>query len=176
MSEFIPNIICDVHEVDSGNPDRLRNLGANVIMEPLEAGDYIISDRTAIERKTFSDMHGSMIGKGVDHHVYEQIRTMKELYPCVILAIVGEKLFKGSPQDYAVTSNGIKHCQLIEGAIIMKFQDENAFCKKLYEDARWLQEKNHNIDIPRMKEREKELLKIEDWDSMRKYWYQFQFR
>lgn len=172
MSEFKPNIICDVHEVDSGNPDRLKKLGANVIIEPLEAGDYILSQFTAIERKTFSDLHGSMIGKGVDHHVYEQIRNMKKLYPTVILAVIGEKLFKGSPQDYAMVSNGIKHCQLIEGAIIMKFADEDAFCKKLYDDACWLQGRKHTIDIPRLKEKEKELLKVDDWDTMRKYWLQ----
>jgi ERCC4-type nuclease len=59
-----PTIVADIFEEGSGIPASLQRLGAQVVVEPLAAGDYRISGGALIERKTVADLHGSL-GRGL---------------------------------------------------------------------------------------------------------------
>jgi ERCC4-type nuclease len=53
-------VVADVFEKASGVPAALAHLDVQVMIEPLPAGDYQISDEILIERKTLPDLHGSL--------------------------------------------------------------------------------------------------------------------
>ncbi|MFX1505805.1 MAG: ERCC4 domain-containing protein [Promethearchaeota archaeon] len=56
-----PQIIVDSRESSSRIPKLLKRHGAQLISEELEVGDYILSNRLVVERKTYSDFVGSII-------------------------------------------------------------------------------------------------------------------
>src|SRR5207249_3023821 len=60
MDETRLMIVADVFEDGSGVPASLQRLGAQVVVEPLPAGDYRISGGALVERKTVADLHGSL--------------------------------------------------------------------------------------------------------------------
>jgi hypothetical protein len=53
-------VVTDVFERASRVPAALTRLDVDVIVEPLSAGDYRISDDILVERKTVPDLHGSL--------------------------------------------------------------------------------------------------------------------
>ncbi len=63
----------------------LRRLGATVVEKMLEIGDYVVSDRTVIERKTSRDFAKSII----DGRLFEQAKKLKENYEKPIIIIEG---------------------------------------------------------------------------------------
>lgn len=74
----------DKREVRSGIVDYLKNFGCKIEEENLEIADYIISDRAAIERKTFADFISSL----KDLRLFNQIRELAK-YEKPILLIEG---------------------------------------------------------------------------------------
>ena len=84
----VVQIIVDHRESVSGIPAALEELGANVIVEALEVGDYHVSDDVIIERKTTSDfLHSIIDDKG---HLFSQLADMMREYKRSILIIEGE--------------------------------------------------------------------------------------
>jgi Fanconi anemia group M protein len=83
-------IITDTREFNSTVARELSRI-ENVTVEPLQlgAGDYILSERVAIERKKTSDLLKSMI----DGRLFSQLKTLRALYLNPILIIEGENLF-----------------------------------------------------------------------------------
>ena len=63
----------------------LRNSGVNVITEPLEKGDYILSTECAVERKTVYDFVGTLTKR----NLFEEIFPLKNAYPHTILLLEG---------------------------------------------------------------------------------------
>lgn len=53
-------ILVDIEERRSSVPTHLEELGVSVEMVVLPAGDYLIGDRKAVERKTVADLHRSI--------------------------------------------------------------------------------------------------------------------
>lgn len=95
LGDFIPDkdenlrIIADTREFNSNVARRLSQ--SNVKIEPLQlgAGDYIISERVAVERKKSEDLLGSLM----DGRLFSQLKKMKALYLNPILIIEGANLF-----------------------------------------------------------------------------------
>ncbi|UCG03062.1 MAG: DEAD/DEAH box helicase family protein [Candidatus Heimdallarchaeota archaeon] len=56
-----PQIIIDSRETSSRIPKLLKQHGAQLQSQELEVGDYILSNRLIVERKTYSDFVGSII-------------------------------------------------------------------------------------------------------------------
>ena len=54
-------IVVDVHERQSGIADTLRELGAEVEIAALPAGDYAVGADTLVERKRVLDLHGAIV-------------------------------------------------------------------------------------------------------------------
>jgi len=93
--------------------DGLRNSGVNVITEPLEKGDYILSTECAVERKTVYDFVGTLTKR----NLFEEIFPLKNAYPHTILLLEGYmpliyKFSKVNPAViygalYSLAKNGI---------------------------------------------------------------------
>jgi Fanconi anemia group M protein len=84
----IIKIIADSREVNSKVINELSKLGAIIELKILECGDFIVSDKIIIERKTSEDFCSSII----DGRLFEQAKKMKEYYEKPILLIEGNPL------------------------------------------------------------------------------------
>ncbi|MCJ7455157.1 DEAD/DEAH box helicase [Candidatus Bathyarchaeota archaeon] len=81
-----PTIIVDSRELGSATTRELSKYDIAITPETLSIGDFIISDRTAVERKTVEDFVASII----DGRLFEQVSNLKSAYEMPILLIEGE--------------------------------------------------------------------------------------
>src|SRR5215207_10431714 len=81
-------MVFDHREVRSGIPDALAAAGIELKPEQLPAGDYLISDRLVVERKTGADLAASI----KDRRLFEQIERLREAYAAVVLLVEGEPI------------------------------------------------------------------------------------
>jgi ERCC4-type nuclease len=81
-----PSIVVDSRELGSPTTKELSKYDVLITPETLSIGDFIISDRTAIERKTIDDFASSII----DGRLFEQMSRLKSTYDMPILMIEGE--------------------------------------------------------------------------------------
>ncbi len=81
-------IVVDNREFNSEVVKHLSRLDVIVTPKQLEVGDYVISDRIAVERKVVTDFLSSMI----DGYLFVQLKKLKT-YQSPILVIEGEGLF-----------------------------------------------------------------------------------
>ena len=82
-----PSIVVDSRELGSPTTRELSKYDILITQETLSIGDFIISDRTAIERKTVDDFASSII----DGRLFEQMSNLKSAYDMPILMIEGER-------------------------------------------------------------------------------------
>ncbi|RLJ01073.1 MAG: hypothetical protein DRP06_00295 [Candidatus Aenigmatarchaeota archaeon] len=76
-----PIVKTDKRELKSGITRYLKNFGCIVEEEQLEIGDYILSDRTAIERKSFSDLISSI----QDLRLFSQLKHLCKFEKPILL-------------------------------------------------------------------------------------------
>lgn len=81
--ENIVEVFCDVREKEIAQ--LLIEEGANVTLRQLDVGDFLISDRMCVERKTSADFEASII----DGRLFEQASRLEE-YDFPIIIIEGE--------------------------------------------------------------------------------------
>lgn len=79
-------LIVDSRESTSGLIQLLTERGAEVVLEELECGDYILADGIAVERKTAEDFAGSII----DRRLFVQIALLKDAYERVYVLVEGD--------------------------------------------------------------------------------------
>lgn len=91
MEETKVVIKIDKRELRSGIKDYLLNNGCIVEEEQLSIADYIVSDRVAIERKTYSDMVSSIM----DGRIFAQIRELSNNFEKPVVLIEGFECFIG---------------------------------------------------------------------------------
>lgn len=82
-----PRIIFDSREQQGAVVRHLHELGAHLEGRNLDIGDFILSDRVAVERKTCADFVDSL----VDGRLFEQLRAL-HAYPRPFLVLEGESL------------------------------------------------------------------------------------
>ncbi|WP_435319887.1 DEAD/DEAH box helicase [Haloarchaeobius sp. TZWSO28] len=88
-------IVIDQREMDSSIPrDLSTREGVTTRLETLAVGDYVLSDRVAVERKSVSDFLDTLTGS--DRSVFEQVRDMAGHYARPILVIEGDDSLLGS--------------------------------------------------------------------------------
>lgn len=83
-----PRVIADVREEASGVPRLLRSLGLDVVVERLEAADYVVSEEIAVERKTVGDFANSIF----DGRLFEQARSLKTLFAKPFIVVEGSHI------------------------------------------------------------------------------------
>jgi len=97
-------IVADHREAASGVMKHLSGMDALVRAEQLEAGDYILSDRVAVERKSVADFAASIM----DQRMFEQLERLAKSYENPLLFI------EGSPE--LLFDNGM-HPNSVRGAL-----------------------------------------------------------
>lgn len=81
-------IVTDHREFNSAVVRELSKLGVVVKPETLETGDYILSDRIAVERKEADDFASSMM----DGRLFSQARALRDAYTSPLMIVEGEGL------------------------------------------------------------------------------------
>ena len=84
-------IFADTRETKSGVVRFLEKAGVDLKLKNLEVGDYVVSDRVCIERKTTSDFLDSLMNK--KRNLLEQINRLNSEYEKPLLIIEGESLY-----------------------------------------------------------------------------------
>ncbi|MGQ0536068.1 MAG: DEAD/DEAH box helicase [Methanobacteriota archaeon] len=80
-----PRILVDTREFSSAVVKELVSRGAEVDPQRLVVGDFVVSDRVAIERKTGADFVGSLI----DGRLFPQLKVLRDHYSSAILVVEG---------------------------------------------------------------------------------------
>jgi Fanconi anemia group M protein len=92
IEEFTPGrvkIIVDHREVPSGVVHELAQLGVEVEARQLDVGDFILSDRVGVERKSVGDFLQSI----VDKRLLSQAKQLSETFERPVLILEGEGLY-----------------------------------------------------------------------------------
>ncbi len=84
-------IFADMRETRSGVAKFLAKAGVDLKLQNLEIGDYVVSDRVCIERKTTLDFLDSLINKR--RNLFDQIHRMKSEYENPLLVIEGDSVY-----------------------------------------------------------------------------------
>ena len=84
-------IFVDMRETRAGVAKFLAKAGVDLKLQNLEIGDYVVSDRVCIERKTTLDFLDSLINKR--RNLFDQIHRMKSEYENPLLVIEGESVY-----------------------------------------------------------------------------------
>jgi ERCC4-type nuclease len=79
-------MLFDHREGRSGIPAALAAAGIEMQPEQLPAGDYIVSERLVVERKTGADLAASI----KDRRLFEQIERLNASFAAVVLVVEGE--------------------------------------------------------------------------------------
>lgn len=81
----VPMIYADNREASSGIINELKDLGAEVREKNLKVGDFLVSERVVIERKTGKDFANSII----DKRMFQQAQELKENFENPLIVIEG---------------------------------------------------------------------------------------
>lgn len=81
-------MLYDHGEERSGVPELLRDAGLELRPARLPAGDYVLSDRVVVERKTGADLAASI----KDRRLFEQVERLVAAYEAVVLVVEGEPI------------------------------------------------------------------------------------
>lgn len=65
----------------------LESLGVEVIKRQIQVGDFIVSERTVVERKTRKDLENSII----DGRLFKQLKNLFEFFERVVVIVEGRK-------------------------------------------------------------------------------------
>lgn len=84
----VPRIVLDHREQPGGVARHLHELGTDIEARQLDVGDFVLSDRVVVERKTGDDFVASL----VDGRLFEQLRALKA-YPRPLIVIEGDRLY-----------------------------------------------------------------------------------
>jgi DNA excision repair protein ERCC-4 len=115
-------VVFDHRETRSGIPDALAAAGIELRPEQLPAGDYVISDRLVVERKTGGDLAASI----KDRRLFEQIERLKETFEAVVLVVEGEPVHISEASWHGALARA-----LASGASLLRTEDPG-------ETAAWL--------------------------------------
>jgi len=84
-------IYVDMREMRSAVVKKLEDMKVSLNIKTLEVGDYVLSDRVCVERKTADDFLDTLFG--ANRSLFEQIISMKHSYLRPLLIIEGEGLY-----------------------------------------------------------------------------------
>lgn len=115
------NIIVDSRESRSGLALHLNRLGANVIGEELECGDYVLAEGFVVERKAANDFVLSI----QDRRLFSQVSIMKSTYKRVVIVVEGDIFSTRSTMTPDALLGAISWLTVIEGVPVVTTTDTN---------------------------------------------------
>ncbi|MFB6151794.1 MAG: DEAD/DEAH box helicase [Haloarculaceae archaeon] len=87
-------VVVDQRELDAAiAKDLSRRDGVETRLETLAVGDYVLSDRVVVERKTVADFLDTLTG-GDERSVFEQVKDATRYYARPVVLIEGEGLYE----------------------------------------------------------------------------------
>ncbi|MBP1986137.1 DEAD/DEAH box helicase [Halolamina salifodinae] len=91
-TEDVIEVVADQRELDSPIAKELsRREGVRTRLETLEVGDYVLSDRVAVERKSVSDFLDTLTGG--DRSMFEQVGDLSRAYARPVVILEGDDLY-----------------------------------------------------------------------------------
>ena len=119
-------IIVDYRERGSQIVLELEKLGVLLEFKSLKVGDYIISERLAIERKSFEDFICSII----DRRLFDQARSLKEAYSRPVILLEGK-----GPTKRCVSEEALRGALV---SVILDFEIPIIWAENAGDGARYL--------------------------------------
>ncbi|MBN1801189.1 MAG: DEAD/DEAH box helicase [Candidatus Lokiarchaeota archaeon] len=124
-------ITCDYRETSSSVVRILSLMGVNVKLEQLNVADYIISNRTGIERKSSKDFSDSI----KDGRLFEELSNLKKNFERAILILEGDP-FTNSSVNINALYGAISSIILNLGIVLYKTEDPKETALFLYHMAK----------------------------------------
>jgi len=120
-------IICDHRETASPVVRNLSIIGVKLKLEQLEIGDYIISDRVGIERKSAQDFNDSI----KDGRLFKELFDLKNNFERAILILEGDPFLNSNLKENALYG-AITSIILNLGINLYKTKDPDESAEFLY--------------------------------------------
>ncbi|MFX1343975.1 MAG: DEAD/DEAH box helicase [Promethearchaeota archaeon] len=124
-------IICDNRETASSVVRNLSLMGINLKLEQLSVGDYIISERVGIERKSSQDFSDSI----KDGRLFKELKNLRDTFERSIL-ILEEDPFENSSLNENAIYGAISSIILNLGVTIYKTKNAKETAMFLYQLAK----------------------------------------
>lgn len=132
-------ILVDTREFNSGVVKELSRMGFKIHSEQLDVGDYILSDRVAVERKTAEDFVSSL----KDGRLFQQLNWLKSSFQRPIFILEGEGLFEAGGMNPASIYGALASIVTDYGIPILHTRDDaetavmiSAISKREYAESR----------------------------------------
>ncbi|MCU4752598.1 DEAD/DEAH box helicase [Halobacteria archaeon AArc-curdl1] len=117
-------IVADQREMDANIARELsRREEIEIRLETLEVGDYIVSDRVAVERKSVADFVDSLVGG--DRSVFEQVGAMARHYARPVVIVEGEGLYEQRDIHPNAIRGALSSLAVDFGASILRTEGED---------------------------------------------------
>ncbi|AGB39717.1 DEAD/DEAH box helicase [Natronococcus occultus] len=116
-------VVADQREMDANIARELsRRESYEVRLETLEVGDYVLSDRVAVERKSVADFVDSLVGG--DRSVFEQVGAMSRHYARPIVVVEGEGLYEQRDVHPNAVRGALSSLAVDFGASVLRTESE----------------------------------------------------
>ncbi|MFC7248939.1 DEAD/DEAH box helicase [Halomicroarcula sp. GCM10025324] len=116
-------IVADQRELDSTIArDLSTREGIETRLETLAVGDYVLSDRVVVERKTVSDFLDTLTGG--DRSMFEQVGDASRHYARPVVVIEGEDLYGARNVHHRAIQGALASLAVDFGASILRTSDE----------------------------------------------------
>jgi ERCC4-type nuclease len=115
----MPTIIVDSRESRSGLTLKLQSLGATVLSEELECGDYVLAEGFVVERKAAVDFIASIL----DRRIFTQAAVMKSAYKRCVVIVEGDVFTTRSAITPEALIGAISWLTVLEGIPVVTTKD-----------------------------------------------------
>jgi ERCC4-related helicase/ERCC4-type nuclease len=116
-------IVADQRELDASVARNLSTRdGITTRLETLAVGDYVLSDRVVIERKTVEDFLSTLVGG--DRSLFEQVRNAARNYSRPVVIIEGDGLYERRNVHPNAIRGALASLAIDYGASILQTRDE----------------------------------------------------
>lgn len=137
-------ILADVQEQRSGVPGLLAELGAEVEVLSLTAGDYVCGNDTIVERKAVLDLH-SAVRRG---HLWAQLATLRTACPFPYLLVEGHSIDGGGRGLHPNAIRGACLAAIDQGVALLLSDDRTDSARWLYRLAVRCQREGAPAELP----------------------------
>jgi ERCC4-related helicase/ERCC4-type nuclease len=116
-------VVADQREMDANIARELsRRENYEVRLETLDVGDYVLSDRVVVERKSVADFVDSLVGS--DRSVFEQVGAMSRHYARPVVIVEGEGLYEQRDIHPNAVRGALSSLAVDFGASVLRTESE----------------------------------------------------
>ncbi|WP_276255042.1 DEAD/DEAH box helicase [Halomontanus rarus] len=116
-------IVADQREMDANIArDLSRREEIEIRLETLDVGDYVCSDRVAVERKSVADFVDSLVGS--ERSIFEQVGDMARHYSRPIVVVEGEGLYEQRDIHPNAVRGALSSLAVDFGASVLRTESE----------------------------------------------------